>query len=102
MNPKEIGSLDAPQPAPIKEDISVHENKVSSESNVENPEENENESGFVPRQTGEVDETVLVNQEFLLDPDLTVREFLVQNSVEVVDFVRFECGEEATSESSGL
>jgi len=41
----------------------------------------------------EVDETTLLNQEFLLDPDLTVREFVIQNNIEVVDFVRFECGE---------
>lgn len=36
----------------------------------------------------------MVHQEFLLDPEILVGEFLQQHSAEVYDFVRFECGEE--------
>lgn len=95
MNPKEIGSLEVPPPK--TEDIPPQENENES---IKKAVEGESEDGeFVARSAPEVDETSLVNQEFLLDPDLTVRDFLLQNSVEVVDFVRFECGEEMTDES---
>ena len=38
------------------------------------------------------DETKLIHQEFLLDPSIRVGEFLSQHSIEVNNFVRFECG----------
>ena len=38
------------------------------------------------------EETVLIHQEFLLDEDKTVHEFLEEEGLDVVDFVRFECG----------
>ncbi|XP_050670592.1 elongation factor Ts, mitochondrial isoform X1 [Leptidea sinapis] len=39
------------------------------------------------------DETCLIYQEYLLDPSFTVQEVLEQNKVEVIDYVRFSCGE---------
>ena len=39
------------------------------------------------------DERRLLLQEFLLDPTLTVHEFMNSKGVEMIDFVRFECGE---------
>ena len=39
------------------------------------------------------DETRMIFQEYLLDPEVTVGEVLQQNFVQVVDFARFECGE---------
>ena len=41
-------------------------------------------------------ETAMIHQEFLLNPDVTVSEFLQQNSADIQDFIRFECGETAT------
>lgn len=35
---------------------------------------------------------VLLEQEYLLDDSLTVKDFLEKEGVEVVDFVRYECG----------
>ncbi len=94
MNPKEIGSLDTPPPKPKKSpepepepQESLPEKDLMSESN----EGGEDEAQVSKPE--EVDEHILVNQEFLLDSDMTVREFLIQNSVEVLDFVRYECGE---------
>lgn len=59
--------------------------------------------GLNPRKIGVVgidkpaenidDETCLIYQEFLSNPEYTVQEVLEENGVEVVDFVRFECGE---------
>ncbi|KAL5005652.1 hypothetical protein ScPMuIL_016810 [Solemya velum] len=40
------------------------------------------------------EETKLIFQEFLLDPDLTVQDFMRNNGVAVKDFLRYECGEE--------
>ncbi|KAK3604123.1 hypothetical protein CHS0354_001120 [Potamilus streckersoni] len=45
-------------------------------------------------------ETKLLFQEFVIDPDLTVKEFLENNSAVVWDFVRIECGEELDEKSS--
>ncbi|GBP05924.1 Elongation factor Ts, mitochondrial [Eumeta japonica] len=39
------------------------------------------------------DETCLIYQEYLLDPSYTVEEVLASHEVEVIDFVRFSCGE---------
>lgn len=38
-------------------------------------------------------ETQMVHQEFLLDPQITVAEFLLQNGIEIREFIRYECGE---------
>lgn len=45
------------------------------------------------------EETCLIFQEFLMDPDVTVGELLEENGLEVVDFQRFECGESQVSNS---
>ncbi|XP_033104794.1 elongation factor Ts, mitochondrial-like isoform X2 [Anneissia japonica] len=37
--------------------------------------------------------TDLVNQEYLIDPSLTVGELLYQEGIQVIDFVRYECGQ---------
>lgn len=99
MNPKEIGKLDEPPPPPKEEPAEAP--PATPPTDEKSPEsEEEDESVFVaPKCKPSDDETVLVNQEFLLDPDLTVREFLVQNSIEVVEFIRFECGEELEENS---
>ncbi|XP_034234508.1 elongation factor Ts, mitochondrial [Thrips palmi] len=39
------------------------------------------------------DETVMIYQEYLLDPETKVEAVLQEGNVNVVDFVRFECGE---------
>ncbi|CAH2239897.1 elongation factor Ts, mitochondrial isoform X1 [Pararge aegeria] len=48
------------------------------------------------------DETCLIYQEYLLDPSYTVEEVLQSNKVEVLDYVRFSCGEEAETEMPGV
>lgn len=39
------------------------------------------------------DEKCLIHQEYLLDPSITVGTLLENNNIEIVDFQRFECGE---------
>lgn len=39
------------------------------------------------------DEPVMLYQEFLLDPNLSIQQLLQSEQIEVLDFVRFEMGE---------
>lgn len=43
------------------------------------------------------EETCLVYQDYLLDESMTVNEVLAESGLEVVDFKRFECGEDVAS-----
>lgn len=43
------------------------------------------------------EEKCLIHQEFLLDPEVTIGEILQENSIKVIDFQRFECGEKVES-----
>jgi len=40
------------------------------------------------------EEKCMIYQEYLLDPSQTVAQFLADTGVSLVDFARFECGEE--------
>ncbi|XP_075121790.1 elongation factor Ts, mitochondrial [Leptodactylus fuscus] len=46
-------------------------------------------------------ETRMLAQPFLLEPSLTVGQYLQPHGVQVLDFVRFECGEETQSSEGG-
>lgn len=48
------------------------------------------------------DETCFIYQEYLLDPLYTVEEVLEQNNVQVLDYVRFSCGEAVENNMLGL
>lgn len=43
-------------------------------------------------------ETRLLAQNFLLDPKLTVGQYLTQQNARVLDFIRYKCGEASTEE----
>lgn len=92
MNPGEIGSMEEPPP---KRKVSAPPPPPPTPT-TQDGDQVVDELDALAVSTSEQDaedETVLLNQEFLLDPGFTVREFLLQNNVEIVDFVRFECGE---------
>ncbi|XP_059049835.1 elongation factor Ts, mitochondrial isoform X2 [Achroia grisella] len=48
------------------------------------------------------DEICLIYQEYLLDPSYTVDEILEQNKVELIDYVRFSCGEAVENNMLGV
>ncbi|KAI5634559.1 elongation factor TS domain-containing protein [Phthorimaea operculella] len=48
------------------------------------------------------DETCLIYQEYLLDPSFTVEEVMQKNKVEVLDYVRFSCGEVVENSLHGV
>lgn len=39
------------------------------------------------------DESCLIHQEYLLDPSMTMHELLQEHNIEIVDFLRYQCGE---------
>lgn len=55
-------------------------------------EEDEEEVALHKKKNVEVLSDTLVNQDFLMDQDKTVGEVLIENGIEVRDFVRFEIG----------
>ncbi|XP_021185900.3 elongation factor Ts, mitochondrial isoform X1 [Helicoverpa armigera] len=68
--------------------------------------------GMAPRKIGDKekdhpakdsdDETCLIYQEYLLDPAYTVEEVLQQHKVEVIDYIRFSCGEVIEANMPGV
>lgn len=68
--------------------------------------------GCAPRKIGDKDkdkpaknsddETCLIFQEYLLDPSFTIEEVLEQHKVEIVDYIRFSCGEIVEASMPGV
>lgn len=48
------------------------------------------------------DEICLIYQEYLLDPSYTVEEVLQKNNIEVIDYIRFSCGEAVEENMPGV
>lgn len=48
------------------------------------------------------DEICLIHQEYLLDNNFTVKDILEENALEILDFKRFECGENCAIEFGKL
>lgn len=48
------------------------------------------------------DESCLIYQEYLLDPSKTVGELFTENSLEIVGFNRFQCGEDIVTNEENL
>lgn len=86
MNPKAVGVLDthklnkSPEVVP---DITYNENDDSLlDTNID---ENKLQS--------EVENHNMLEQDFLLDPSITVGQVVTDYGIDVIDFVRYECGE---------
>lgn len=48
------------------------------------------------------DEICLIYQEYLLDPSYTVEEVLEKNNIEIIDYIRFSCGEAVEENMPGV
>lgn len=46
------------------------------------------------------DETCLIYQEYLFDPEINVGQLLENNEIQIVDFQRYQCGEAISSENA--
>ncbi|VDP43388.1 unnamed protein product [Soboliphyme baturini] len=98
MNPRSIGNVDrkpqaehdnkAPVVSPPLEDL-----KEERSERHEEDMEVQHEEDDILEQTQLNNETELLHQSFLLNPDITVLDFLEAHQLSVVDYVRLELGD---------
>lgn len=85
MNPKVIGERG--------EELTEKPSDLDNESeSTRNPDDSDGEE--MPKEKVKVEENRLIYQEYLLDNSITMGEFMDNNCVDVLDFVRYECGED--------
>lgn len=83
MNPKSVGVLKTDEPVKPQDvvvDKMIKENEDSSLDNVD-------------EKKSEIEEDGMLEQDFLLDPSMTVGQVATDYGIDVLDFVRYECGE---------
>ena len=90
MNPITVGGTEKDKQENVSEDKQVLEQVASCSGDSGGAEIREHEKRSA---VGKV-ENRMIFQEFLLDPEILVGEFLQRHSAQVLDFVRYECGEE--------
>lgn len=84
MNPKCVGvlktdeSVKSQAPTP---DITFEENDESKIDSLDN------------KNSAKVEEDGMLEQDFLLDPSCTVGQVATDYGIDILDFVRYECGE---------
>lgn len=85
MNPKSVGIPNTDAPNRPQEPIETLELNDSDDSSMDNIDEKTPDS--------EIEENRMLNQVFLLDSSFTVGQVANDYGIEVVDFERYECGE---------
>lgn len=88
MNPKSVGVLKTQGPMETNlSEAAVKDEKLDTE-NDEDSLDNVN----TLKSDSEIEDGML-EQDFLLDPSVTVGQIATDYGIDVLDFVRFECGE---------
>lgn len=88
MNPKSVGVLKTQSPMETNSsEAAVKDEKLDTE-NDEDSLDNVN----TLKSDSEIEDGML-EQNFLLDPSVTVGQIATDYGIDVLDFVRFECGE---------
>lgn len=85
MNPKCVGVLKTNESVTSKEsapDITFVENDDTSVDSLDEK-----------KSASEVEEDGMLEQDFLLDPSCTVGQVATDYGIDILDFVRYECGE---------
>ncbi|GBN67198.1 Elongation factor Ts, mitochondrial [Araneus ventricosus] len=106
MNPSSIGELTEKDIANFTKKSNSEENEVEAtaerqevekvedaEKPVDEAEQETEEQDTVSSNLKDTEETRLLFQPFLLDPNTSIGEAMFKNGLEIVDFERFECGE---------
>ncbi|KAF8770575.1 elongation factor Ts, mitochondrial-like [Argiope bruennichi] len=103
MNPASVGELTEKDIANFTRGEKPEEKEVEAtarkqdvedaEKPVDESEQETEEQDTVTSNLKDSEETRLLFQPFLLDPNTSVGETLFKNGLEIVDFERFECGE---------
>lgn len=86
MNPKCVGVLKTIVPFEKNSPIETSDEKLSvhDDSSIDSVDQKTSRSDI---------EDEMLEQDFLLDPSITVRQVANCYGIDILDFVRFECGE---------
>jgi len=85
MNPKSVGVLSIQEPIKSQEVVPAKTFNENDDSSLDNIDEKQSESAF--------EEDGMLEQAFLLDPSITVGQVATDYGIDILDFVRYECGE---------
>lgn len=85
MNPKSVGVLSIQEPIKSQEVVAAKTFNENDDSSLDNIDEKQSESAF--------EEDGMLEQAFLLDPSITVGQVATDYGIDILDFVRYECGE---------
>jgi len=85
MNPKSVGVLSIQEPIKSQEVVTAKTFNENDDSSLDNIDEKQSESEF--------EEDGMLEQAFLLDPSITVGQVATDYGIDILDFVRYECGE---------
>ena len=93
MNPSSIGDIDNTSTWPnSKKNNPINESEKSELG--EGVKEDENWEHLGEDKSGDASCNEMIHQPFLLNPDILVRDLLLQTGIEVKTFLRFELGEQ--------
>lgn len=85
MNPKSVGVLKTDDSVIHKDVVTDKIANKNEDSSLDNIDKNKSNS--------EIEEDGMLEQDFLLDPSMTVGQVATDYGIDVLDFVRYECGE---------
>lgn len=85
MNPKSVGVLNIQEPIKPQEVIPAKTFNENDDSSMDSIDEKNSDSI--------IEEDGMLEQPFLLDPSITVGQVATDYGIDVLDFVRYECGE---------
>jgi translation elongation factor EF-Ts len=85
MNPKSVGVLNIHEPIKSQEVVAPKTLNENDDSSMDSIDEKSSEST--------IEEDGMLEQAFLLDPSITVGQVATDYGIDILDFVRYECGE---------
>ncbi|XP_033728180.1 elongation factor Ts, mitochondrial-like [Pecten maximus] len=98
LKPNTVGDFENDKPLADRDDQPAEESDTSDDESDDSDDESDSDEEEKISKSKE-EETRLVFQEFLFDPEIVVGEYLKENRATVNKFVRIECGAELPSES---
>lgn len=97
MNPVKIGEIKLEEMSENKPEQIIEEKPV--EKSEDTLEDNLIDIIEEKKSHKKEEETSLMQQEFLMDPEISVGQLVTDTGINIVDFVRFECGESLNEET---
>lgn len=85
MNPKSVGVLKIHEPIKSEDVVPAKTFNENDDSSLDSIDDKNSDST--------IEEDGMLEQAFLLDPSITVGQVATDYGIDVLDFVRYECGE---------